>query len=105
MNRMSIKRNVKHVSYLKQQNELWKPLDRLHHQPKQRQTIRRTDLPHLQEVGERALPLRLVLDGLHRHGEVVDEVRVDVEDVRLGEGGDEDVPDALFSVPLPHGIG
>ena len=81
---------------LEQEDELGEPLDRFHHQPKEVETVGGGDLFHLQEVGEGGLALGLRLGQLHRLVEVVDEVRVDLQHRRLGETGNENVPNFLL---------
>ena len=46
-----------------------------------------------------------LLGAVHGLTEVVDEVRVDLEDDGLGEGGDEDVAYLLVLVPVLDGLG
>ena len=90
-------RNVVYLEeVLEQEDELGKPLDRFHHQPKEVETVGGGDLFHLQEVGEGGLALGLGLGQLHRLVEVVDEVRVDLQHGRLGETGHENVPNFLL---------
>ena len=63
------------------------------------------DLLDLEEVGQGGLAFGLLFGALHGSREIVDEVRVDLEDEGLGEDGDEDVADLFFLVPIPDGLG
>ena len=81
---------------LEQEDELGEPLDRFHHQPKEVETVGSCDLLHLQKVGKSGLSLGFRLGQLHRLVEVVDEVRIDLQHGRLGEGRHKNVPDSFL---------
>ena len=81
---------------LEQEDELGEPLNGFDHQSKEVQTVGSCDLLHLQKVGKSGLSFRFRLGKLHRLVEVVDEVRVDLQHRRLGEGRHENVPNSFL---------
>ena len=60
-------------------------MDWFHHQTKEVESVRRCDLLDFEEVGEGRLALGFRLGQLHGLVEVVDEVRVNLQDNALGE--------------------
>lgn len=77
--------------HLQEHDELREPLHRFHHQPEEREPVVGADLLDLEEVSEGGLPLGLHFGQLHRHREVVYEVRIDVQHHRLRERVKEDL--------------
>ena len=81
---------------MQQQNKLREPLDGFHHQTEEVEAVASCDLFNFQEISEGRLSLGLRLGQLHGLVEVVDEVRVDLEDFRFRKTTHEDVTDFLF---------